>query len=48
MTLAFWQTERTDLGLPRGREGVGGKDWEFGISRRKLVYIERISNKVLL
>ena len=28
--------------------GVGGKDWEFGISRCKLVYIGWINNKVLL
>ena len=26
----------------------GGKDWEFGISRCKLLYIEWINNKVLL
>ena len=26
----------------------GGKDWEFGISRCKLVYIGWINNKVLL
>ena len=26
----------------------GGKDWEFGIRRFKLLYIEWISNKVLL
>ena len=32
------QTERTDLWLPRGRGGRGGKDWELGISRCKLVY----------
>ena len=29
----------------RGREG---KDWEFGVSRCKLLYIEWINNKVLL
>ena len=29
-------------------EGVkGGKDREFGISRCKLLYMERISNKIL-
>ena len=28
--------------------GGGGMDWEFGISRCKLLYIERISNKVQL
>ena len=26
----------------------GGMDWEFGVSRRKLLYIEWINNKVLL
>ena len=31
-------------GCPQG----GGKDWEFGISRCKLLYIEWINNKVLL
>ena len=28
--------------------GGGGMDWEFGVSRCKLLYIEWISNKVLL
>ena len=41
------QTQRTDLWLPRGRRGEGGKDWEFGISRCKLLYIGWI-NKILL
>ena len=41
------QISRTDLWLPRGKEGAGGKDWEFGISRCKLVYIRWINNKVL-
>ena len=31
-----------------GCPGVGGKDWEFGVSRCKLLYIGRIHNKVLL
>ena len=31
------------------REGVvGGMDWEVGVSRCKLLYIEWINNKVLL
>ena len=32
------------------KEKVGGRgiDWEFGISRCKLLYIGRINNKVLL
>ena len=30
-------------------EGVGGgMDWEFGVSRCKLLYIEWVNNKVLL
>ena len=43
------QIQRTDLWLPRdgGWGQRGGKDWEFGISRCKLVYIGWI-NKVLL
>ena len=42
------QTQRTDLWLPRRRVGRVGKDWEFGISKCKLLYIEWINNKVLL
>ena len=34
--------------LARGSEGGGGKNWEFAVSRYKLVYIEWINNKVLL
>ena len=35
--------------LAKGEEGGGGgKDWEFGISRCKLLYIGWINNKVLL
>ena len=33
--------------MQRGGSG-GGKDWEFGISRYKLLYIGWINNKVLL
>ena len=29
-------------------DGGGGMDWEFGVSRRKLLYLEWINNKVLL
>ena len=43
----IYETE-TDLWLPRGRRGGGRKDWEFGISRYKLFYIEWINNEVLL
>ena len=39
----------SDLWLPRRRAGGGGKDWEFGISRCKLVSsIGWMNNKVLL
>ena len=41
------QTQRTDLWLTRGRDR-GGMDWEFGVSRYKLLYIGWIYNKVLL
>ena len=34
--------------LPRGRADRGGIEWEAGISRCKLLYIEWINNKVLL
>ena len=42
------QTYRTDLWLLGGRGGGGGRDWEFGISRCKLLHTEWIDNKVLL
>ena len=29
--------QRTDLWLPRERGGEEGKDWEFGITRGKLI-----------
>ena len=32
----------------QGEGGKGEKDWEFEISRCKLLYIEWINNKVLL
>jgi len=34
--------------LPRRREVGRGLDWELGISRYKLVYMEWINNKALL
>ena len=34
--------------VPKGEGSEGGMDWEFGISRCKLLYIEWINNKVLL
>ena len=36
------------LVVVKGEVGRGGKGWEFGISRGKLLYLEWISNKVLL
>ena len=41
------KTQRIDFWLPRG-QWVRGMDWEFGVSRCKLLYIEWINNKVLL
>ena len=32
------QTQTVDLWLPRGRGNGGGKDWEFGVSRGKLLH----------
>ena len=34
--------------VAKREEGRGGKDWEFGISRCKLLFIGWITNKVLL
>ena len=34
--------------LPRGRGRGEGIEWEFGVRRCKLLYIEGINNKVLL
>ena len=31
-----------------GGGGMGVMDWEYGVSRHKLLYIEWINNKVLL
>ena len=33
--------------VAKGEEGGGGMDWEFGISRCKLVYLEWINNVLL-
>ena len=41
------QTQKTNLWLPKGKEG-GGINQEFGISRHKLLYIKQGTNKVLL
>ena len=42
------QAWRTDLWLPRGREGEEVMDWKFGVSRCKILYIGWINNKVIL
>ena len=34
--------------VAKGEGGEGGMEWEFGVSRCKLLYIEWINNKVLL
>ena len=36
------------LTVANGKRGRKGMEWEFGISRCKLVYTRRINNKVLL
>ena len=42
------QTQRTNLWLPGGKRSGRGMDWEFGINRCIVLYIEWINNKVLL
>ena len=42
------QTQRTDLWLPRRWGDGGGKDWEFAVSRCKLLHTGWINNKVAL
>lgn len=37
-----------DLWLPRGRGDGGRVDWEFGISRHKILMIDWVNNQVLL
>ena len=34
--------------VTKGEKGSGGMEWEFGVSRCKLLYIDWIDNKVLL
>ena len=34
--------------VAKGKGSRGGKEWEFGISRGKILYIGWINNKVLL
>ena len=38
--------ENNRLEAAKGEGGGGGMDWEFGISRCKLLYKEWITNKV--
>ena len=42
------QTHREQTCGCQGGGGWGGMDWEFRVSRCKLVYTEWINNKVLL
>ena len=39
---------REQTGGCQGKGGGGGMEWEVGVSRCKLLYIEWINNKVLL
>ena len=48
MRQKYTHIQRTDLWLPRGREGRGGKNWAFGISRCKLLHIGWINNSDVL
>ena len=41
-------TRRIDLWVPRGEQEGSGMDGEFGVGRCKLLYLEWLSNKVLL
>ena len=45
---SFHTDTENRLVVAKGDGAGGGKDWEFGISRRKLVCMEQINNKVLL
>ena len=51
MNLSMKQTDSQSenrLVIARGEGGGGQMDWEFGVSRCKLLHIEWINNKVLL
>ena len=39
---------KSRLMIAKGRRKRGGMDWEFGVSRCKLLYTEWINSKVLL
>ena len=51
MSLSITQKRLRDienrLVVAKRRWGKRGMDWEFGVSRCKLVYIEWVNNKVL-
>ena len=36
------------LAVAKGEKGERGMDWEFGVSRCKLLHLECIDNKVVL
>ena len=44
----IYETETIHRQREQGKGGGGGRDWEVGISRGKLLYTEQINNKVLL
>ena len=44
----FFRLTENSCVVAKWEVGRGGKDWKFGISRCKLVYIGWINNKVLL
>ena len=48
MRQKYTHIQRTDLWLPRGREGRGGMNWAFGVSRCKLLQIGWINNNDVL
>ena len=45
---SFHTDTENRLVVAKGDGAGGGKDWEFGIGRCKLVCMEQINNKVLL
>ena len=46
---ASWLTDMENrLVVAKGEVGGSGMDWEFGVSRYKLLHLEWISNEVLL
>ena len=43
-----WGRPRSDVWLPRWKEGGRGMDWEFGVGICTLLHLKWINNKVLL